>query len=302
MSYATSDSRTSTDTIDFAAAPISEHGHYSASESPYCDAPHISDAPLTASNNPNAYPTPWESGNSRPYGRLANWTLEYLRFQNLQTLRFAPIDVGKIDQPSINGKFRLWASEINVVKHNRHIATCRMVLIQGSSNEIINTWVFPTNPMQHPVFAAELIAMARAPRLSFIDVQVPALQSNFKPNVRQIAKRVRQQFPELLIDEVPPEWAIAESEGQYVFSRSLDQAFFASIAACYQAYLSAYFGYLDDSQAIAAGIPASHAALTELQHYQDHHRISSPGGTFLGKLFGEDWTDAFLQNFLFTGA
>lgn len=106
-----------------------------------------------------------------------------------------------------NGKFKLWAHQWRLGVLGAHVGTCRMVLIQGSTNEIINTWVFPATPSQDPVFAAELIAMAGAPRLTFIDIQTPAMQDECHA-VRSQTLALREKFSKILSDETPPSWAI----------------------------------------------------------------------------------------------
>jgi hypothetical protein len=204
---------------------------------------------------------------------------------------------------SLNGKFELWAKQVRLFDDGVHRMTCRLVLIQGQKNEILNTWVFPTAPERCPVFAAELIAMAGSPRLTFIDLQSPGMQSGAEW-VRTEALRLRADHSVLVCEEAPPEWAVSASEGGFVFSRSLPSSSFTSIDACYRAYFETYLDqFLSETDSSAAVDPDVRSlALKALTEYQVHHMENSPGSVFLGKLFGDEWTNNFLRNFLFQGA
>jgi hypothetical protein len=240
----------------------------------------------------------YQASKSRPYGQLARWTVE-----NTGAIdpRIKPSFKLHCIKSSCNGKFKLWAYQWRLCLLGEHVGTCRMVLIQGSTNEIINTWVFPAVPSHDPVFAAELIAMAGAPRLTFIDIQTPAIQNECHP-IRSQTMALRNQFAAILSDEIPPEWAIADSQGGYVFSRQLTVDAFETIQQCYKSYLIAYLDTLlgDNANRKMRCVNEDQHSLDRLHAYQIHHRESSPGNVFLSKLFGVDWTKDFLEKFLFT--
>jgi hypothetical protein len=256
----------------------------------------------------------WQSSVDRPYGCLADWTVQRLRPSPLSdpshenntnvAALITPDSSQMYRVGSLNAKFTLWAHQWRIEAHDEHLATCRMVMIQGAQNEIINTWIFPTSPATRPVFAAELIALSGAPRLTFIDIQTPGMLAGCDL-VQAATQRLRADFQTIASDDTPPEWAIADSPGGYVFSRNLNADAFETIQACYRAFVECYLREFVDRVAHVSG--GEHpdrelSSLSQLDAYQQHHLSSSPGSVFLGKLFGAAWTDRFLQQFLFTRA
>jgi hypothetical protein len=251
----------------------------------------------------------WDSGPDRPFAKLADATLWQFAAAARQCSSSIDTLVGDFANQGVdhhvtstNGKFQLWAKQIKLNEGVQHRLTCRMVLIQGQKNEILNTWIFPTAPENCPVFAAELIAMACMPRLSFIDIQSPAMTCG-TDKVRSLTHQLRARHAELVCDEEPPEWATDASEGGYVFSRALPSTAFDRIDTCYQDYLRCYLGEFFLGEPVSVSdVDGRSTAVRELSHYQIHHMEHSPGSVFLGKLFGDEWTNDFLRNFLFASA
>lgn len=250
----------------------------------------------------------WECGENRPYGSLAAETIDYFRRPTNSAIS---ADRTELPEPfhhrkSLNGRFGLWGHQWRISAGAIAIGVARMVIIQGQKNEIINTWLFPKYPISLPVFAAELISMGGQQRLSFIDVQTPG----FNGNKQQLCSAIQQNFEQhrnLRIDEMPPAWAVSDTLGFYIFRRTGGEQQFSEICRCYMDYLTTCIdnAWLDlvaamnfdaDSQAIAANA----RSLQALHDYQLHHMHSSPGNAFLAKLFGENWTESFLHEFLFS--
>jgi hypothetical protein len=233
---------------------------------------------------------------------LARQTAERLKRLGDGSLTSRPLSLtgAHACRDSLNGRFRLTACAWELTRHGSCVAEVRMVLIAGTTNEIINTWIFPHDAASDPVFASELIAMANAPRLTFMDIQVPGLKDEFQSTVAAHAALVRHQFSDLVIDEVPPAWAIDATQGHFLFSRAASSQQFPRIQAGYLALLDSYLDLLAETQTRVLGVVDRSAARQTLHDYQLHHLEHSPGGTFLSKVFGQDWTHDFLNSFLFT--
>ena len=250
----------------------------------------------------------WEYGEERPYGQLACETIGFFEENQWLDLTIQPVELSTLHRNkfSLNGRFKLWGHQWSIRREGVAIGTARMVLIQGQKNEIINTWVFPKLPSLLPVFAAELIAMGGQQRLSFIDIQGPGMMSD-RDTVLQYLSPVFQLHRQLRIDEAPPEWAVSDTLGHFIFRRTGSSSQFPEIASCYRNYLlvclqKIWPRTLDDS---ASGCAATtnivvDSQLPVLRRYQLHHLHSSPGNAFLSKLFGDQWTHDFLHNFLFS--
>lgn len=200
---------------------------------------------------------------------------------------------------SKNGRFtiRSWAWCVSHADQPR--CDVRMVFISGAKNSILNTWVFPYDPTQVPVFAAELIAIGGQPRLTFMDIQVPAMPAQHHGRVASVAAQVRCKHPSLRIDEQPPHWAVEATAGEYLFARQLPVDQFETIRDAYRGLLSGYVDFVASSCSNADPNPKGSDAIAELHAYQIHHMRHSPGKLFLGKVFGAGWTESFLNEFLF---
>lgn len=202
---------------------------------------------------------------------------------------------------SLHGKMILEATEWSLQIQGQPIASLRMVYIHGGKSEIINTWIFPNRPKRMPVYAAELISVGDATRVAFVDIQVPALEGSIVEDTCTMTGLLAPQFASLPCNEEPPFWAIQESQGNYTYARNVPAVELPRIEACYLAYMDAYLNHFagEDVGKSILELERDEEALNVLHVYQHHHMEHSPGNKFLSKLFGSDWTEAFMQEFLF---
>lgn len=211
------------------------------------------------------------------------------------------------NQESKNGKFALNAQEWKIratgaKRDNSHIATLRMVYIRGQKNEIINTWIFPVRSDLMPVYAAELISVASVTRVAFVDIQAPQLNDNIAEEVRLLTAPLAARYATLPCDEPAPDWATEASLGNFTYARQADSNWTSTIQNCYTSYLDTYINaFVTSSSSQSIDRSCSDAAVSaHLMDYQHHHMNSSPGKKFLGTLFGTEWTNSFLSDFLFS--
>ena len=177
-----------------------------------------------------------------------------------------------------------------------------MVYIQGPKNQIINTWIFPNRPKQMPVFAAELIAVGDEVRVAFVDVQVPVIGSSaVLEDTSLMTSGIAARFSGLPCNEAPPVWAIESSQGNYTYARNVPISSFSKVEECYRSYLDTYLSAFVNKKVgvVLSELKRDEHAIDELHQYQHHHMQSSPGNKFLSKLFGPDWTESFMREFLF---
>ncbi len=226
--------------------------------------------------------------------------LEQIRANRVPT----PVTIS--EKESKNGKFNLSAEAWSIVYDDAYalphsIATLRMVYIRGQKNEIINTWIFPKRSDVLPVFAAELISVGGVTRVAFVDIQTPVMTGDTRDEVTHLTAPLASRFTCLPCDEKAPEWATSASPGNFTYSRQADANWTSTIQECYRSYLDIYLeAYATGTTAKnSARLPEDRRVTDELQAYQKHHMESSPGKKFLGNLFGVEWTDSFLTDFLF---
>ena len=202
---------------------------------------------------------------------------------------------------SLNSKITLIAKEWTLQSEKQPLGQLRMVHIQGAKNAIINTWIFPNRPAKMPVFAAELIAVGNATKVAFVDIQVPVLSKFIAEEVATLTSALSTRFTSLPCNESPPEWATNASQGNFTYARDVPNEQLSTVEDCYLNYLDTYLRAFA-SDATAAQVAKSkrdEQAIDALQEYQVHHMEHSPGNKFLDKLFGSEWTESFMKNFLF---
>jgi hypothetical protein len=202
---------------------------------------------------------------------------------------------------SLNGKIELEAQQWDLLASGQTLAQLRMVYIRGAKNEIINTWIFPSRPQITPVYAAELISVSGVVRVAFVDIQTPAACQATTDEVRLLTALLAPRFVELPCDEAAPDWAVHASTGHFTYARNVPTQQIPVVQNCYLAYLETYLNAFASNDSIhsTASNPSDAAALSDLHEYQLHHMQHSPGGNYLSKLFGADWTTSFMHSFLF---
>jgi Ferredoxin-dependent bilin reductase len=202
---------------------------------------------------------------------------------------------------SLNAKMTLIAKEWTLQSGSQSLGQLRMVHIQGAKNAIINTWVFPNRPAKMPVFAAELIAVGNATKVAFVDIQVPVLSKFAAEDVALLTTALSTRFSSLPCNETPPDWATNASQGNFTYARDVPNEQLSTVEDCYLSYLGTYLRAFasDEAAAEVANSERDEEAIDALQEYQVHHMEHSPGNKFLDKLFGSEWTESFMKNFLF---
>ncbi len=203
-------------------------------------------------------------------------------------------------QRSLNQRFELIAEEWDLDSVWGNEVTFRMVWIQGQNTQILNCWGFPKYPSQMPVFAAELIHVGPQTRIAFIDLQAPVPLREDCTGLHKSLKALHEQYSGLPQAEPPPEWAIEASLGYFTFARQANGEETQKIRDAYLKYLDSFLRFRQTNHPRDCfHEQGHHEAIARLHAYQNHHMESSPGKQFLGKLFGEAWTNDFLMNFLF---
>jgi 15,16-dihydrobiliverdin:ferredoxin oxidoreductase len=233
-----------------------------------------------------------------PFESLARYTSE-----SMSLIQANRIDLDKTfsEKLSVNGRFTLTSQEWELTARRRSFATLRMVYIKGQKTEIINTWIFPKRSDLMPVYAAELISIGGIHRIAFVDIQVPGLRQTEADEVEFLTAPLATRFSVLPYNEPPPSWATDASQGNFAFARQADASWTATIQDCYCSYLETYLNVYATgatARSIASYSPTEEVTAT-LSEYQHHHMEHSPGNKFLSNLFGHEWTQSFLTNFVF---
>jgi hypothetical protein len=247
--------------------------------------------------DPSTTTSSFQSGPTN-YLRLVEQTT---KFMNRQHAISETISGEFSKRMSLNSKMTLNAKEWTLQSENQPLGQLRMVHIQGAKNAIINTWIFPNHPTKMPVFAAELIAVGNATKVAFVDIQVPVLSQAVADDVASLTAALSIRFTSLPCNETAPDWATNASQGNFTYARDVPNEQLSTVEDCYLSYLDTYLRAFvsDEAAAEVAKSARNEEAIDALQEYQVHHMEHSPGNKFLDKLFGSEWTESFMKNFLF---
>lgn len=198
---------------------------------------------------------------------------------------------------SANDSTRLEAAHWRIGPADAALGECRIVRIQGRSSLIINTLVFPRRPDRLPLFAAEVLIFGGVPRVAFIDLQIPGLAPAHLEQVTRVARAVRLSAPLLPSGGVAPEWAVKFSTGQAVFTRPNDVLHQDALVRVYGEFLESWRRLAEEAPPQAEAAPA--AADRAVQGWKTSHVDGAPGRDYLGRVFGADWAERFLREFLY---
>ncbi len=250
--------------------------------------------------NPPHFPITEANGESTPitvaecFRSLAQATEQRMRAQPATQL---VVPHAFAERTSLNTKFVLcaqaWRFESRLGE-----AELRLVKIDGAKSNIINAWIFPADPRRCPVYAAELIGVGENVRVAFIDIQAP-LRSAASAELHMQVQSVAGKFKQLPCDEAAPDWAIDASLGHYTYARQVPASQLAQIHTAYLAYLDTYLNHVNRPVPAVSHQVELQAGVQQLTAYQLHHMHHSPGQKFLGNLFGIQWTEQFMLDFLF---
>ena len=192
-------------------------------------------------------------------------------------------------------RIELSAKSWDVLHQQQRVAECRVVNIQGTSLEILNVMIFPENPDTLPIFVIETLITGGMPRLAFVDLQSARMSEENASQVKSQTAALKCRYQGLANAKQPPEWAIRYSLGEYIFAspeginnkNTLETLFCDALRTWVQVVL-------DSDQANLSSL-----SLSEMQRFKEDHVRESPVAPYLGKLFGPQWAEAFLNQFLY---
>jgi hypothetical protein len=155
--------------------------------------------------------------------------------------------------------------------------------------------IYPQNTVEIPVFAVEYIAFGSKPHVAVLDLQPTSgpnglLGHHLVHNLTELSQSYRKQ---LTSGGELPEWALAHFTPVCLYSRpdSPGQA---------EVLIGAFIDFLKIWSSLY--LPKESENLSDgesLQSYKQHHVDHTPGRPFLTKIFGEEWTERYLRQFMY---
>lgn len=161
--------------------------------------------------------------------------------------------------------------------------------------EIVTDFAFPHADKRLPLYGMELVALGRRPAVGALDL----LDLHTAPELPAIAAPImasaHESFPELPYCEDQPEWFKQCPSGQDFFVRSEAMATLLRLLDVHH-HVFRCLARLEKSYAEVSD-SARHSSAIE--HYKRHHRANSPGLPLLNRVFGDSWTNSYLDGYLF---
>jgi hypothetical protein len=190
-------------------------------------------------------------------------------------------------------------------EHKR--ATARSTYIFGPKVEIFNVMGFPANPTSAPVYASEIIHFANAPRVIVIDVQPvwsPELQETKHQNLMTQLATVKHKYKTLPSGGELPDWCKDFFTPHCIYSRPNDFSVSDKIAEAHLDYLKLWLENwiettVNETNGKTSTDSDSPSYVEQLREYKHHHVANSPGTKYLGRVFGDEWTDDYLNRFMY---
>lgn len=169
----------------------------------------------------------------------------------------------------------------------------RALHILSAKAEVILIMGYPRAAEQVPVLAVEYVAFNGQPYVAVADLQSVSLNQELHHNLNTQLARLHQHYQALLSSggEVP-DWANYFSP-VCLYSRPQRSD---ELPLLIEAFATYWHIWLARFVSLETG---EYSGQRALQRYQQHHIQHSPGKPFMKTLFGQTWSTAYMQQFIY---
>ena len=184
------------------------------------------------------------------------------------------------------GQVRLNAAAWRVGPPDAPVGECRVARLQGAADGLL-ALIGPLQPGHLPILRAELFAVQGRPQLAWLDILAPGMSVTVRDEVAEQTTVLSIRHALFLPrDEQMPPWAVEESPGGFLFTRTNRPESLPRLAQAFEDYLNIW---LDFAFALPSP-PTARAAAA--------FRPSRAGReSWLQRFFGDVWTERFLTEF-----
>lgn len=181
------------------------------------------------------------------------------------------------------------------------VGQARWCGIASAKVEIFSFLVFPADADRLCVFASEFVRFGDSIRAAVVDLQYlggdDGVRAETAAALRRAAAGGASGHARFVKASPYPEWCLPHFTDLALFTLEAGVSDLPVLVGGFEAYLREWAG-LARSAAMAGGADWGLGAggRNALADYKEHHRRSTPGGTFLRRTFGEEWTESFLAD------
>lgn len=171
----------------------------------------------------------------------------------------------------------------------------RLVHMRSPKIEIVTAFAFPHGGKRLPLYGMELVALGRRPVVGVLDLLDLEAGPHHPSIAEPILKDAHRRFPDLPYCLNQPDWFKQCRSGQDFFMRPEDFDTLLQLVAIHHQVM----GRLAMLELGASTAHDADGHTAAIQQYKRHHRQHSPGLPLLHRVFGESWTNAYLDDYLF---
>lgn len=169
--------------------------------------------------------------------------------------------------------------------------------LAGPRAEILNLMGYPGRASQTPVLAVEIILFGNQPRVAVLDMQPAGGLAHWDPERRaRLANNLgclRPWRDKLSPGGDLPEWAVEHFTPDCIYSRPQSLEELPWVVEAFRSLLQSWTeNYLPESR--------PQDGVEDLQAYLKHHQLNTPGRRFLHTSFGAEWSEDYLENFMYS--
>ncbi|TAG28025.1 MAG: hypothetical protein EAZ37_03200 [Burkholderiales bacterium] len=175
--------------------------------------------------------------------------------------------------------YRCWTSQRGQV---------RLMTLHGAKVSVESLFLLPNTSYDWPTLAAETVVLGNTLQVAVLDVVAP-------PTISTRAWQCALNRTRPFHDKELPGWFESCASGHEIFLRKPHElamtAYWQSVTMCINEWAS------KSALNSLANREQTQDHHVWLEAYMEHHRDNSPGLPLLSRLFGENWTREFMQNF-----
>ena len=186
---------------------------------------------------------------------------------------------------------------------NKRINFCRSVCIDSPSYSVLNFLIIPSTKYNMPFFGVDFVSLPKF-HLIVLDFQ-PSLniEEQFEQRLLNHLLNLKNNFHQNIpiAEEMSKEIATFFSPGviwsKLIKEKISDQIIEKSLYPTFKKYLNLYLKVLDKEQPVDSGL--TEKLIKGQNNYLNFRKLNDPARPMLKVLFGESFTESFINNLLF---
>ncbi|MEQ1484454.1 hypothetical protein [Methyloglobulus sp.] len=163
---------------------------------------------------------------------------------------------------------------------------------------VIAVFFFPECGFKLPVYSMEFVILGQKPIVVLMDTVCLSKPMPISGVVKDILASAHLKYPQFSQVEELPQWFQECRSGHEFFHRPHDTSEFLTLGEIHLSLIENLVKLFHEVEVFGKEQAVLHKA--RLEQYKKHHEINSPGTRLMNRSFGEEWTNEYLANYLFS--